>query len=361
MADGRMRVIGVARAADAIEHAFGDTLSQLLVDAGSDPERREELTAGFFRLALVGSDAIVDWAPVARGAALAVDRWPSGGPDAGWRLEFARAVAARHQNNSGIVGMPPEAWFDTVPRMLRLQVLAHLVQQSADTGTPEAAIIETRARRELTARLEDAAVQELRLRGALGRLCAVTGRAFQAHDDQRSIALAFAALYAEDDVARPLSEWSRLAGALGNASSLNAACALHDQLLGRGGYSGLGARYVELAITRARLMLDASDEGARAMAVTLCDDVTLPDHVRWSAHRWAGERARPALEQAAREGDGLAARNLVLARLDSAVAGDDDVEANACVGTLESYDPGPVGHLRRSGASASDVARLYPY
>ena len=360
-ADGRLRVIGVSRAADAIEHAFGDTLSRLLVDAGSDPEQREELTAGFFRLALVGSDAIVDWAPVARGAALAIERWPPGGADAGYRLEFARAVAARHQSNAGVVGMPPDAWFAGLPRMLRLQVLAHLVQQSADTGTPDAAAIEGRARAELTSRLEDAGLQELRLRGALGRLCAVTGRAHQAHDDQRSIALAFAALYAEDDVARPLSEWTRLAGALGNRASLQAACALHEQLLGRGGSSGLGARYVELAIVRARLLLDASDTGARALAVAMCEDRTLPDHVRWSAHRWAGSAAVPALEEAAHRGDLLASRNLVLMQLDGAVAEGRRDQARACVDTLERYDPGPVGHLRRSGASASELARLYPY
>lgn len=59
-------VVGVGRAADAIAHVFGNALTRLLVEAGSDPERREELTASFFRLALVGSDAMVDWAPVAR-------------------------------------------------------------------------------------------------------------------------------------------------------------------------------------------------------------------------------------------------------------------------------------------------------
>ena len=35
--------------------------------------------------------------------------------------------------------------------------------------------------------------------------------------------------------------------------------------------------------------------------------------------------------------------------------------ADACVDALERYDPGPVGHLRRSGATPRDIARLYPY
>lgn len=361
-AGGRVRIIGVARAADAIEFALGDTLSRLLVDAGYDADRREGLTASFFRLALVGSDTIVDWGPVARGAALAIDRWPAGGPDAGYRLAFAHAVAARHESNRGRVHMPPSEWFATLPRMLRLQVLAHLVQQSADTATPDAAEIEARAVVELTARIEDAALQELRLRGAIGRLRAVTGRAEQAHDDQRTIAEAFAALYAEDDVARPLSEWSRLAGALGDEASLAAACALHEQLLGRGGYGGLGARYVELAMTRARLMLDPSDEDARASGRALCDDRSLPDHVRWSAHRCvADDDARHALQVAADGGDALASRYRVLLDLDDANTSGDVEAAEAAVIALGLYDPGPVTHLRRSGASVSDVALLYPY
>ncbi len=360
--DGRLRVIAVARAADAIEHAFGDTLSQLLVDAGSDPDRREELTSSFFRLALTGSDAIVDWTPVARGAALAIARWPAGGADEGYRLAFAQAVAARHQGNRGGVGMPPHAWFASLPRMLRLQVLAHLVQQAADTGAPDATDIESRAGAELTTSVQDAAVQELRLRGAIARLRAVTGHEAQAHDDQRQAALALAAHYAEDDVARPLSEWCRLAGALGNVHSLREASTLHEQLLGRGGYGGLGARYVELAMTRARLMLDGSDDAARTTARAMCTDSTLPDHVRLSAHRCVGdEGARDRLAQAASGGDLLAQRYLALVDLDTAIARGDDKAAHACVDALGLYDPGPVAHLRRSGASAAAIARLYPY
>ncbi len=361
-ADGRLRIVGVGRAAEAIEFALGDALSRLLVDAGSNPERREELTASFFRLALVGSDAIVDWGPVARGAALAIERWPSGDADAGYRLAFAHAVAARHESNRGRLGMPPDRWFAALPRMLRLQVLAHLVQQSADTATPDAAEIEARAVVELTTRVEDAALQELRLRGALGRLRAVSGRAAQAHDDQCAVAMAFASLYSEEDVARPLSEWCRLAGALRREESLRRACALHEQLLGRGGYGGLGARYVELAATRARLMIDPSDEGARAAARAMCDDRTLPDHVRWSAHRCVGdEAARSAVERAAGEGDVLARRYLVLLDLDRAIARGDAEAAEAAADALGMYDPGPVAHLRRSGANSASIARLYPY
>ena len=56
-----------------------------------------------------------------------------------------------------------------------------------------------------------------------------------------------------------------------------------------------------------------------------------------------------------------APRNLELAQLDDALLAGNVAAAEACVDAIESYDPGPVGHLRRAGASPADIARLYPY
>ena len=186
VAPAGLHVVGIGRAADAIEHVFGNALSRLLVDAGSDPERREELTASFFRLALVGSDAMVDWAPVARGARLALESWSDLTADARYRLDFARAVAERHCDNSGHIPMPPSGWLEGRPRMLRIQVVAHLVQQCADTGVPHPERIEPLARDLLAADLHEAAEPQLRLRGALARLEALTGRAHDALAAQES-------------------------------------------------------------------------------------------------------------------------------------------------------------------------------
>jgi hypothetical protein len=360
-APAAVRVVGITRAADAIEHVFGDALSRLLVDAGSDPERREDLTAGFFRLALVGSDAIVDWAPVARGAALALDHWSDLSADARYRLDFARAVAARHCDNTGRIALPPSGWLESRPRMLRIQVVAHLVQQCADTGLPHPDRIEPLARELLAADLHEAAEPQLRLRGALARLEALTGRAQDAIAAQESLARVLAELHAYGDIAYPLSEWCRLAGALQDDASLQRAAAFHERLASTGGLEGLGARYVEFALVRGRLLLDRDDEAARGGAILLSEDVALPDHLRWAAHRWGGPACRPALMEAAGQGNVLAARNLTLVRLDDAVAAGDEDAAMALVEALAQYDPGPVGHLRRSGAAPAEVARLYPY
>ena len=356
-----LAVVPVAHAAEAIDVAFSERLSTLIVAAGEQAQRREELTASFFRLALIGSDALVDWAPVMRGARLALDRWIELSADARYRLEFAHAVAARHNANAGTVGMPPEPWLRSLPRMVRVQVVAHLVQQCGDAGTPDPNVIEPFAERLLDHDIEESSAAELRLRGALARLQSVTGRAAQALVMQERLAHAFAAIYEDADIAYPLSEWARLAGVLRDTGALDRAREFHEHLLGAGGYRRLGGRFVELALARGRLLVDANDAEARQMARALATDEALPDHVRWCASRWVGAGGRHVLEDAAVCGKPVASRNLVLLQLDDALRAGNTAAAEACVDTLESYDPGPVGHLRRSGASPADMARLYPY
>ncbi len=360
-AGDHLHVVPVMHAAEAIDVAFGDRLSALIVDAGQDPQRRDELTASFFRLALTGSDAIVEWRPVMQGATLALQEWPDLSADARYRLAFARAVAARHHDNSGRVELPSDEWLASLPRVLRLQVIAHLVQQSADAGAPDPVVIEAHAGALLDHAVEDSSLPELRLRGALARLWAVTGRTVDALARQERLAQACDAIYADQDVAYPLAEWARLAGALRDAPSLRRALAFHDRMLGTGGYRGLGPRYVELALVRGRLLVNPDDAEARGIARQIGCDATLPDHVRWCANRWAGVAGREALALAALRGDAAAARNLELSQLDDALHAGNAVAADACVDALESYDPGPVGHLRRVGASPEEIARLYPY
>lgn len=360
-AGNHVRVVAVTHAAEAVDVAFAEQLSSLIVAAGQDQQRRDELTSSFFRLALMGSDVLVDWGPVRRGARRALDAWSDLPADRHYELEFAHAVAARHDGNAGAVGMPPEGWLARRPRMVRAQVIAHLVQQAADAGTPAPAIIEPHALALLDHDVEESSPAELRLRGALARLHAVTGRAQHAHDAQRRLAHAFAAIYADNDIAYPLAEWARLAGALRDQSSLRDAQDFHDRMLGAGTYRGLGPRYVELALVRGRLLLDPDDLDARAAAAVIGADAALPDHVRWCGERWAGATRGEALAQAAHRGSVLAARCVELVRLDEALAAGNLTAAEAAIDALERYDPGPVGHLRRAGASPTEIARLYPY
>lgn len=360
-AGDRLAIVPVTHASEAIDAAFGAQLADLIVAAGRDPGRRADLTESFFRLALVGSSSLVDWGPVARGASDALAHWADLPPDARHRLTFAHAVAVRHASNSGALDSPPDAWIASLPRMVRVQVVAHLVQQSADTGRPSAGDAERLAARWIDTPLEDSAPPELRLRGALARLHAVTGAPQSALATQEALARAFAAIYQDHDVAYPLSEWARLAGALRDEDALRRAEAFHDRMRAAGDYTGLGPRYVELALVRGRALLHPDDSDACARAAPLAGDATLPDHVRWSAARWAGQAGRAALERAAASGDVMAERNLALARLDEAIRAGDASGADTCVDVLARLDPGPLGHLRRAGSSAETIARMYPY
>lgn len=360
LARGRLEVVGAQHAAEALDRIFGERLSTLLVEAGSDPGRRAELTSSFFRLALVGRGAAIDWSPVARGAGQALDTWTDLGAEPRYQLQFARAVAGRHESNEGSMPLPDPVWLAAQPRMLRVQVLSHLVQQAADTASPDAATIEALAREAVEPVIEEAFVPELRLHGALCRLQALTGRADEALHGQERLARVLAAVFAIQDVSFPLSEWLRLAGALGDRASLDRASEFRQQMLSHGGFGEHGTPYVDLAWARGRLQLDPGDADAWGVAVRLCDDPTVPAHVRWSAHRWAGEPYTRALRTAT-DARGMDRRYDLLASLDAAVRAGEGPASDALVEALQHLDPGPVGHLRRHGADAGEVARLYPY
>lgn len=359
-ARGRLDVIGAASAAEALDRVLGAQLSTLLVVAGSDPTRRAELTASFFRLALVGRGAAIDWSPVARGADQALQTWPGLEADARYQLQFARAVAARHESNDGEVPLPDPAWLSAQPRVLRVQLLSHLVQQAADSGRPEPDAVEALASGEMAAAPTEAFVPQLRLHGALCRLWALTGRAERALADTERLARTAAGIFAPAEASFPLSEWLRLAGARGDAASFARACEVREQMLALGGFGEHGAPYVDLAWVRGRLRLWPGDGPALALAARLCDDPSVPAHVRWSAHRWAGGPYLARLREDAGRSS-MARRYDVLATLDAALASGDADAAVQLADVLAELDPGPVGHLRRHGAGAADLACLYPY
>jgi hypothetical protein len=358
---GTIEVIGASSAAEALERVYGPQLSTLLVHAGSDPARRAELTSSFFRLALVGRGAAIDWSPVARGADQALRAWTDLGPDERYQLQFARAVAARHESNEGELPLPEPAWLQRRPRTIRVQVLSHLVQQCADTGRPEARVVEALATPEIADDLNEAFVPQLRLHGALCRLWALTGRAERALADNERLTRAALAGLSPGEASFPLSEWLRLSAALGDAPSFERASAAREEAQTLGGFGDHGTPYVDLAWARGRLGLSPGDASALAIVRRLSHDPSVPAHVRWSAQRWARGHGSGLPSPGEADASALARRYQVLAALDGAVAAGDAAAAASLVDELERLDPGPVGHLRRHGAGPADVARLYPY
>lgn len=368
---GQIEVIGVSDASDALQRVFGDTLSRRLADAGSDPDRRVELVSEFFRLALVGRGASIDWSPIERGAAIALGEWRLD-DDQRYRLAFARAVAARHERNAGALTPPTPDWLAAQPVTVRLALLTHLVQQSADVGAPAASETEALALRALPPRVEDRLVAHLKLAGALARLWAVTGRERHALDAQRCAAQALADAFVEYESSFPLAEWYRLSGVLGDSDAFEAAREFHARVLAAGGFGFHGGPYVDLSLARAQVLLACVDAATVDRLEALASNHAVPAHVRWSAMRWlmAAHRRlnqQPALDAARRTLEGassdhdMARRYVVLARLDDAIFESDHDEAVRLVRRLHALDPGLVDNLLRVSADPHFVATRYPY
>ena len=366
---GRLQIVPVRTAAQALEVVFGDALGIRLAEAGSDDARRRELVDAFFRLALVGRGAAVDWSPVERGARIALRDWPPAFDDR-YRLQFAAGVAARHERNAGEIAVPGSAWLDAQPAPIRVGVLTHLVQQCADTGTPSPDQIEPYAVTQVPKDLGSAFVPQLQLAGALARLWAVTGRPAEALEMQQRVARAFVATFEDGQVSFQLSEWFRLAGALGDTEAFERAEAFCTRLDATGGLSAAGAPYVKLAQARARIELGRTDAETRDRLDALSRDLGVPAHLRWSACRWAarawrlaGERTLAEERLTAMELERAraphAARYLLLAEFDAAQ--DTGGTAEAFLDRLAALDPGPLTHLRAAYESDAEIVRFYPY
>lgn len=381
----RIEVIALRTAAQALMAVFPD-LSNLLVAAGSDPGRRKELVDRFFRLAVSGRGAMLEWGAVRAAARRALEEWGRTLDEGDRRkLDFAHAVAARHENNEGALDLPEDGWLAQMPLPERLRVVANFVQQAADTGTPPPDATEALARRFLVEVLE-AFPPHLKLEGALGRLLAVTGREGEALEFQEEAARGFLVQEAYEDVSYPLAEWYRLSGVLADRGAFDRADEFRATLPpDRAGFVDATAPrdpYVHLARARALVLLGLvrGDDPERTLE-RLAMSEQMPYHVRWSAVRWyvrllegqgRREAAAPvlaALDGAARpEGGGseapVARRFRALIELDRAERAGDPAMAREPLDVLQQLQPGILGHLlarATPGREGATVARLFPY
>lgn len=376
----RVRIVPVTSAGHAVREVFGHDLEQYLVNAGRDAEARAELVRSFFSLTVLdGRGAVLDWAPVERAAGLALERWPDLDPESSWKLGLARAIAGRHRANRGDVALPAEAWLVRLPMPIRAAVLAHLVQNCADCGSPPAAAVLTLAERAVPSCLRESSNEQLRLCGARARLLAVVGHPEQALALQKAIAEELLERFQSEDVTFQVSEWLRLAAALGETQEFCDADEWLKRHVARRQVDHLGWRYVDLARARGQVALgiDAS-EGRKALQ-GLCTDAALPLDVRCSAARCLLRATPCSTESQAREAERLLCDAVadpekrevaqpfrVLCDLDRAVAAGDRADADRALEALSSAVPGVVGHLRRSAERSKEnvaeyVARFYPY
>jgi hypothetical protein len=376
---GNLTVIGVRTAADALQEAFGHELSAMLTLAGSDTEKRSELVQSFFRLALSGRAAMVDWTPVAQAATVALESWTELGLHQRESLAFVRGVAARHEGNAVGGELPGREWLCQMPAPVRLDVLSHVVQQSADTAQPEPREVIELAQAHLV-RGQDAFTPHLRLLGALGRLLSAVGKWSEGLALQREAARGFCSRLSPSDLSYPLSEWYRLAGVLRDEQAFREADLMRQQAAQMQAPDLIDNPYVDLAMCRARVMLGKDLDAALSRLQSLCLDPSLPSHVRWSAVRWLVraigvqpdasqaerwiESLRAAANGSARDAR-LASRYSDLIDLDRAVRDSDSERSSTVVLRMQAADPGLFKNLLLGAPNGlrrpAHLANVYPY
>ncbi|RME71266.1 MAG: hypothetical protein D6776_10505 [Planctomycetota bacterium] len=369
------RIRGESRADRALAALLSpERVAERLVDAGADPETRSALVRSFYRLAMGRRDAVHVWRPVARAARLALDRWPDLDPAERYWLRFAEAVALRHDGKPAALPLPERVWLERLPRSERTAHLAHLVQQAADTGSPEPEAIGPLLEHELPATVHEAFAPQLQLLGALARLEAVTGRPRHALERQLAVLEGWLERFRPEEASYPLAEAYRLAGALGDEAAFERAAQLETEISALGAFPGDGAQYVEVARGRALAALGRFGQARELLEPRLEDPATV-DHVAAAAcralaaiHAATGEGAarRAVLEQLEQfEATGERV-NGILTSLDDALRAGRDAEAARWLEALAATEPEPTGHLRRAAGrlgepEAAYVARFYPY
>lgn len=377
----RLVVVAVRNLGEAIEIVFGAAFEEFLQRSSADATARGEIVDSFFRIAMGGRGTFVDWSPVERGAA-AVLGWRSLDEVQRFKVALARAVAGRHERNRGSIPVPKAAVLDAFPRAMRVAIATHIVQQCADSDSPESAGVEGLVR-DLggLVPVREAFPSQLRLRGAWARLRAVTGFPGEALAIQEEIARIWLDLLEYEETSFQLSEWCRLAGALKDRNAFRRAGSLHERVARLGGLGLKGNVYVELARAKAMVLLSITDDReVQAALARLTDDGHAPAHVVQSALRWAALAAYQGGDEAAAEG--LLARlerspergrngfgpevHLALARAERAWDRGDHAEAARQLDVARAADPGPVQNLLHAASCQGQpgiayVCRFYPY
>ncbi len=403
---GRLEIVPVRSAAQAIRRVFGDDAFAACLGAyAADATQRSEVVDFFFRQALVGSRRVyVDWGPIARAATTALETWTGLDANDRWRLELARGIADRHAGGRTAISAPSDSQLRRFPRSLRVSLVAQLVQHCHDVGTPSPKEMEPYlADTSIFVPLEDAFAQHLAAWGTRARLLASTGKPAEALRLQENLAMAWVERLEYAQTTFPLSEWFRLGGALATlphgctraeaTAAVDRAERLYGELAARVGFDPQSAGYVDLARTRARLVRlgDSSGRAAPAddavaaadtvLARLADDEVYVPWHVRFAALRLrialcessGDSRTAAILGRMLADADSgensertrAAHRAAILVRLDRALRHNDDEEAAIAVDLLTADDPGPMGHLRAVAdpprGRAAYVAAYYPY
>lgn len=369
---GGLKVVAVQSVREAFELVFGDKPKQRLIEYLSDSGRRAQIIADLFEMALTHERRILTWSAVAEAASIVRSNGELP-PTDDFRVRFAEAVALRHHCNArGDMSLPSEETLSAMPAPVRVNLVAHLVQHSADTGVPGANEVLALANAHMV-RGPAAFSEHLRLLGAVGRLMAVTGYPREALDMELEAAEGYLERLEYREISWPLSVAMRLAGALMDRKSYERAVQVWERVDAER-LDATSRRFVEHARTVAKVLLGEADDDVVLALKALADDLYARDHLRYSAHRYLiqAHRQRGESELVAKSRERLyedvakspAARSphiaLALVRLD-----EDPYDLEAWQ-DLCRWDPGVTGHLERVARERKEspgivASRFYPY
>lgn len=371
-----------------------EDLEKVWRQRGDSESSRIDHVRTLFRLAVGEGSSMIEWGPVARAATDALEQWRDQLDSRHVEmLRFAQAVANRHHDNRGELLMPRAAWMRELPRPLRVRVMAHVVQQAADTGTPDAAELFEQAPPYLEQDDLDMFAPQLELLGALGRLhYSARGDLERAIQYQLRAARAWLERWDHAAAAYPISYLYMLVGVAASehasltpevnarahdAQGLFEQAQLLEARMWRGGQRCRENAHVMLARARALVELGREDEALDVLE-QLYERRRLDENIVGGAIRWMLRCARirqdetRCAELAARLEDlgarHIAERSRALIELDDALRAQDDERARAAAELLRQQQPALVELLLRgvnveiSAAEAPAIlARRYPY
>jgi hypothetical protein len=371
-----VEIVPVATGGEAVEAAFGRDLGKYLVGLGRKSASRTAIVDAFFRLSLNGRAQTVDWTPVEKAADHALRTWRKITPDNRYRLEFARAVAARRERNEGRLDPPSPEWLESLVMPNRLRVLAALAEQAAESGTPEpdsvGALVEPYLRR---VTLQDAFARHLELRVAYARLLSVTGQAAEALQLVREALPGLIEREEFRDIGFSLAELYRLAAVTGSHGAFGDAERCRAIVRQRVFLSPADRHAVDLFRARAGIERGWMDVGKceeSLEAIGVSHEACV--QVRGSAIRWLAwsRRKRGVGEEPdglawlldGANGDGGRAGETrrtfaALVRLDNALEANDVHAAATALAELTKADPGLIGNLQNAAREAH--VALAPY
>jgi tetratricopeptide (TPR) repeat protein len=362
-----LRVVGVRRVSDALQEVFPSSdLQAAMCERWANPAHARASADVFYRLALESAPLLLSWKVVENSARLleqrlAGDETPEG-ELARKRAGLAWRIAGRHEGVAHSIRWPADEDLALMPRTIRFGVIAHVLQSAADLDDRIAE--ESIARvRPLVGPMDERCSGQARLIGALGRALAACGQYEEARHWLEEAIATWIALFEEDQMSYPLSEWLRVTGVVGNAAAIPRAKQDWMARMDRDARtSDISRAFVRLSLGRA-----FAQTGQPALALEALEGPSESfwqltfDHVQDARGRWLARtlRAMGRHEEEAqvmtrmRESD-----QKWLAQMDLALHLERD--PSRLLEALEKDEPGEVGRLRRRAETtdAIQVARF---